>query len=145
MFFMSTIFMGLGAIVLIISVNTCVEAGLFAGIIPGIVGALFFCVGCHLFLTELNIRRNRTVIIAKGTKHLGKIIDYEDDTSLYVNGVPLAFVVVEYAPKGEVITGLFKTNSTNPSKWPIGSTVYIYEYKGQYAWDRKLLSKPYSN
>jgi hypothetical protein len=136
---MCVIFVGMGTIVLVAGLSTIETDGLLPNLLPIGMGVLFISIGITLLVGDLKARRRRKAVISNGIKHLGKIIDYADDTSVIVNGIPQVLIVVEYAPKGEVIHETFQTNSTKTHPWPIGSYVNIYEHNGMFEWDRKIL------
>lgn len=139
--FVSIIFTGMGTLFALVGLNILIS-GDFEGVIFFGMGSLFACVGLWLLKNHLAAKKVRRDIIKNGRKHYGVIVDYSDDTSVYINGIPQANIVVKYMPYDKEMTGHFKTDSTNTSQYPIGSTVCIYEWKNQYAWDKKIVRYP---
>lgn len=130
-----------GTIVIFAGLTT-IGSDIIAGVILFCVGALFAFAGFYLLAKTIKQRKVRQDIIKNGRKIYGTIVDYSDNTSMYINNIPLAYIVVKYTPYDVEMTGHFKTDSTNTSKYPIGSTVCIYEWHGQHAWDKKIVQYP---
>lgn len=137
--FVWLMFAGMGTLFVCVGIYLMTQGLDFMSIFWTGFSSIFMIMGWHGVIREIEGNLHKKNIIKNGKRHLGKIVDYEDDYSMTVNGVPLAYVVVEFTPYGEVVKGKFKTGSTMPSKWPIGSTVYIYELDKEYAWDKKIV------
>lgn len=82
-------------------------------------------------------RKRVKEIISKGIYYIGKIIDYDDDYSVTINDRPLVSVVVKFIEDAEEKEMVFTTGSSRSSRFPIGTTIYVYKYEEEYAATRK--------
>lgn len=112
----------------------------FGGVLIIIFGLLFLVASVSLIIKELKQLWFTHKAIKSGTPLMGTIVNYVADTSTKLNNKPFIYVVIEFQPdfNTEKITLTFSTGTTKPSKRPIGSTTYIYEYEGQYAWSKQV-------
>lgn len=72
-------------------------------------------------------------IIDKGTCYIGTIIDYCDDWSNIVNGVPFVELAVKFTDDVTERILVFPAGTTKSQLFPIGSTIYVYKYCGEFA------------
>lgn len=121
--------MGAGAYAFILYRDFTVLVFVFMGAVATLIGGKFLAL-------EYGQEKFRKIAIANGKKIRGEIIDYADDTSLIINGVPVAFIVVKFEKDGKEEIGKFRTGSTDPGQWPIGLRVDLYEYEGDIVWDK---------
>lgn len=133
------IFGGVGLFIMILGIiiGIAVEIPLFMAImIP--LGFLFFAIGMGFIIAIISGKKSSNSILNKGTKYVGKIYSYSDDTSVIVNGQYRVNIKVRYFDKqgiereALVPTKFIRGNSD----FPIGSTIDIYEYNGKYTWGK---------
>ncbi len=81
------------------------------------------------FLIYYNLSKKKLrEVIELGTKYWGRIVEYGDDTSFYVNGVPGLDVFVECDYNGEMRTYRISTRQTKENLYPLGATCQISIY-----------------
>ena len=90
----------------------------------------------HVFLCWY---RRKRIMNNYDHKYSGKIVDYcDDENGLAINGMPFASIIVEYAKDCKKCKTKFSLDSTDTSKYPIGSYIYIYEKNNELTWDKKI-------
>lgn len=87
---------------------------------------LVFCgIGVPFLVMGIKEYTHRKNIISAGTHTQAKIIDYDDNTTTYVNGVPLLDLIVVFDFYGGQQIAKVATNSSDESKYPINSMVEV--------------------
>lgn len=110
------------------------------GILMSAVGLVF--VLCGIVLIVSYVRRRNT---DKRTLKYGRaipncvIIDYSDDMSVIINGVPLLKIICKDESTGMLYE--LSTGTTNELKYPIGAYVTLYELNGYVTFDKKSIKK----
>lgn len=86
---------------------------------------VFGGIGFGVFWIGLKKILKKKKIIREGESYLAKIIDYEDNTTEYRNGMPLLDLVVLFEMSGITKIARLGTNSTDVNKYPINSIVEV--------------------
>lgn len=76
---------------------------------------------------------HRLNAIRFGAQYQAKVLSYEQDYSMRVNGKPVNDIVVAFFKDGKPCRETIDINALNRGGYPAGSTVDIYEYKGEYS------------
>ena len=104
--------------------------------------SLIFCAAgvflmYNAFKSFIQIRHSKK-ILKNGKRVSATVVGYTEGL-IYVNDVPSIAVILEYIPVGkfEPVQEAIDTEEFNPDAWPIGSTVNIRYWNGEYAWDKK--------
>lgn len=110
------------------------------GILMACVGLIFVFAGAYLIRTYVR-RRNMDIRTLKHGHAIPNcvIVDYSDDTSVIINGVPLLKIVCK-----DEITGMLyelNTGGTEEFKYPIGAYVTLYELNGYVTFDKNSIKK----
>ncbi|WP_027203603.1 zinc ribbon domain-containing protein [Butyrivibrio fibrisolvens] len=93
---------------------------------------LFFTIGGVFFGIGLKQLFKRNKILKKGTTYYAKIVAYEEDSRILVNGRPLNNIVVRYYDKcGRMNNATVSPNGSVKGGFPLGGTVEIVEYEGE--------------
>lgn len=92
--------------------------GLFFLLVFGGIGFTVFWFGFRVYLKKKKI-------ISQGVSLQARIIDYEDNTSSYLNGMPLLDLIVLFEMSGIKKIARLGTSTSNISKYPINSQVEV--------------------
>ncbi len=134
-------FAGIGLVVGIIfaAVASAIHDPAFT--VMTLIPVLFFLIGCGILLfVFVNIAKLRTVK-KKGTQYAAKIYAYVQDFSVMVNGAPQINLKVRYYTD-QVKEAILPTGfSSGSQKYPIGYTIDIFEYQGNFSWDAASIRK----
>ena len=129
----------LAGLVAMISCFSAAEPGETEAILFGVIfGGVFILVGAAV--ASIGLRAQFRIAAAKknGTRYKAKIWEYDADYSLRINGVPAILLVVRFFDdKGVVREERVETGTVKDKKYPLGQTVDICEYQGEFY----LLSK----
>ena len=74
-----------------------------------------------------------------GQKFQGIIIEYQDDMSMQINGVPVLVIVVRCIIGGQVRDFIYNTRQTSESKYPLGAFCDLYLYLNEPYVDEKTI------
>ncbi|MCR5094409.1 MAG: hypothetical protein K6B72_10595 [Lachnospiraceae bacterium] len=100
---------------------------------------LFFVVlGIAFIIPGILYAVKQTVIMKNGRRIPAKIYGYVEDRSVLVNNAYPINVVVHYFDRnGTEREAILETGFTRgSSEYPLGMTIDIFEYRGQFGWDR---------
>lgn len=114
-----------------------------AGGVLLMVGAIFALVGGIFFAIGSLLDGKSKKILKEGTPHQGKIVDYDYDRSVTMNGSPLVELVVRYFDEeGKVKEAVIPTGRPNRRAYPIGATVAFRTLEGKAALEGKPTDEP---
>ncbi len=91
-------------------------------------GIVFCGIGIGTFIAGFKTYRHRKEIINLGFHTKARVIDYDDNTTTYVNGVPLLDLIVLFEYHGISKIAKLSTNSTHSTQYPINSLVDVSVY-----------------
>ena len=104
------------------------------GIFAGLFFLAMFCgIGGLFAVIGFNMEKEEKQVLENGSSYLGKILDYRQDRRILINGAPALALVVRYFQSGEIRETVINTGETNPSMYPLGSTVEFRLYNGKAA------------
>lgn len=121
----------MGLITLIVFVS--VDFGVFI-LIP----LLFLIIGLIMLASVFGYMSKKRAVKAKGIRYTGKIYGYIENRSVMVNGQFTVNVKVRYFDSSHVVReAIIPTSFAKGSnQYPVGMTIDIFEYNGQYSWDK---------
>lgn len=76
--------------------------------------------------------KKRADALRLGTRYQAKIVGYAFDYAMRVSGQSARDIVVAFIKDGKRYQRAISTKMFNRTRFPIGATVDIYEYKGEY-------------
>jgi len=85
-------------------------------------------VGFGLIISEIKKQRKIKNVLKLGQRFIGTIVEYADDRSMIVNGMPLLAIIVETEINGVIRRFTVKTGTTDESKYPMGASIEIAIY-----------------
>lgn len=88
-------------------------------------GIVFCGIGAGTFIAGFKTYRHRKEILSFGHRTKARIIDYDDNTTTYINGVPLLDLIVLFEQHGATKIAKLSTNSTHSTQYPINSMVDV--------------------
>lgn len=91
-------------------------------------GLVFGGIGGGTLIAGYKYYRHRKDIINLGFHTKARVIDYDDNTTTYVNGVPLLDLIVLFEYHGISKIAKISTNSTHSTQYPINSLVDVSVY-----------------
>ena len=91
-------------------------------------GAFILAGWAGVIAPELKRRKETKYALVNGKKIHGVIIDYEDDNSVRINGVPLLVVIVRAELNGKFQDFGVNTHQTTENPFPRGAECDIYLY-----------------
>lgn len=110
------------------------------GILMSVTGLVFVFFGIVLIVSY--VRRintdNRTLKYGRAIPNC-VIVDYSDDMSLFINGVPLLKIICKDESTGMLYE--LNTGTTCELKYPIGAYVTLYELNGYVTLDKNSIKK----
>lgn len=132
-------FAGVGLLVGVVFAVFAAQDASFA--VMFVLPLLFFLLGCAMIGFVLwQIAKMRT-IQKNGNRYAAKIYGYVKDFSVKVNGAPQINLKVRYYTD-QVREAVIPTGfASGCQKYPIGYTIDIFEYQGNFSWDAASLRK----
>lgn len=116
----------------------CIAANQTEALVFGVLfGGIFFVVGLGLIYSWIAAERKKNNILKNGERVWGTIVDYADDCSLYVNGVPALDIIVRCNYRGESKLCRLKTQQTKEKKFPVGANILLAVYQEQVEFFKK--------
>lgn len=133
------IFFSIGAVLFTVGAAVLFATHIFiAGGIPMLIGLIFASIGGGFLLAQIKKKHRRQAIIRNGTRFVGKIYGYVEDTSYTLNGAfPYNIKVHYFDQSGTEREALIPTRFTKGTGgYPIGATIDIYVLGTTYSWDK---------
>ncbi|MBP3237566.1 MAG: hypothetical protein J6M24_00555 [Lachnospiraceae bacterium] len=131
-FWFGGIFAFVGTLIACIMIPAGLGNGmLFMALIGLVMGACFGGVGYYMIYLGIKMRKKRKNAFALGKKIHGVIIDYEDDNSVRINGVPLLVVIVRAEIEGKFRDFGVNTHQIKEDVYPRGAECDIFLYENE--------------
>lgn len=134
------VFTAVGIIFTAVGVKFLAPTGFVISMVFLIFGLVFLIAGIKLICDCLRKMNKDRVTIKEGHKIPNcKIIEYGDDCTILVNGVPLLEIICLDLATQNVYR--VSTGTTSEVKYPIGSYVNLYELNGYVTLDKNSIRK----
>ena len=128
-------FAGVGSIFVLVGLFLILPMDLGGGLFWVAFSAIFVAVGVKLTCDDLNKKRLDKITVRDDHKIPNcKIVEYDDDRSVLVNGVPLLRIICLDESTQRVYN--MDTGTINEWKYPIGSYIDLYELNGYVTIDK---------
>jgi len=104
---------------------------------------VFFCfAGVYVIISSVIKIVKKHYILSNGRRFKAKIIDYQDDNSIKINGIPALDLVVTYDAGDDIERVLVvPTHEHSNVSYPIGSTGDIYILGDEVAMDKDSIRR----
>lgn len=109
--------------------------------VSSVLGGVFITVGVLLIVACTQVGRKNRYLVKNGTKVWGVIVDYEDDHSLIINGIPAYSIIVKCIIDGKTKICQLKTGRSNEIYYPIGSSIMLSYIDSNVAMVRDTVGK----
>lgn len=128
-------FASIGSIFVLVGLFLILPTDLGGGLFWIAFSAIFVAIDIKFIYNDLNKKRQDKITVMDGHKIPNcKIVEYDDDRSVLINGVPLLRIICLDESTQRVYN--IGTGTTNEWKYPIGSYIDLYELNGYVTIDK---------
>ena len=92
----------------------------------------FSAIGIGFLVYPLKARAKRKKFLKEGISYYGKIVSYQENSTIMLNGRPIQYLEVRYYDRyGRINNTSVSTGSNSNAGFSLGETVQICEYNGE--------------
>lgn len=144
MLFGGLMFAGVGSLFVLVGLFIILPTDFGMGLFWIVFSSIFVAVGIKLIYNDLNKKKRDKITVRDGHKIPNcKIVEYDDDRSILINGVPLLKIIC--LDESTQMVYNMDTGTTDERKYPIGSYIDLYELNGYVTIDKNSVRSEVSH